>query len=131
MQTLLAPQILAAARTTQNAIMTSTLRIERGTATETPESFTATKTWTLIWEGPGRLQPAAKTERAQIAAEQITEDHYVAAIPWDTEPPQIGDRVTVIAAADPNMVGQHYIVERTETGSSYITARRFHLAKGT
>ncbi len=121
---------ISEARTAQESVMLSALKIERVTGTA-PGQYADTQQAVIVYEGKGRLQATNLSTRILVAGEHVHEDGYVAAIPHDAPEIKPDDIVTAVDSTDPQMSTFKFIVQRVENASTFLTCRRFFCTKGT
>jgi hypothetical protein len=104
---------LQAGRALAEALMLDTCVIERESGTTTdPDTGDIVTTWATVYTGRAKVQTYEAQESNPDAGGSIrTSQRYTVHIPVGSYEPEVGDRITITAAAtDPHIVGRKYRV---------------------
>lgn len=94
-------------RPVATSAMTATCTITRrtGTATTGPDGTVTPPAPATVYEGPCRVVPRTDERHRTAGDWQVTPRRYDISIAYDAAPIEVGDTVTVTAAADAGLVG--------------------------
>jgi hypothetical protein len=94
-------------RPVASSAMTAACAITRrtGAATTGPDGTVTPPPAATVYEGPCRFVPRTDERHRAAGDWQVTPRRYDIGVLYDTDPIQVGDTVTVTAAADAGLVG--------------------------
>lgn len=112
---------LAAARAKTESLMTSTIRFRRrGSKVRNPETGREEYTWSIVYEGPGRMRSDnAQPKDADAAGQQVTDRQMRVALPIGSHP-----RIAVGSSADIRVEDVGVLVANPEDPESVGTEFR-------
>ena len=120
------PEDILEARRDAEELMLDTCRIERpGEAVTDPESGVVTPTFTLVYEGPCKVQQTmAQSRSAEAGGALYSLQDTQVQVPVGAGPVQTEDRVTILSGVyNPALIGNVYRVTELSK-KSFATAQR-------
>lgn len=81
-----------------------------------------------IWTGPCLITRRGGSTSVEEGGLVVARPRYRARVPWDAEPFQVGDVLTITeSASDPRLVGRAFVVAELPQDSSLLVSRHFPL----